>query len=224
MITPAVRCHDLYAGEHWTGPRPCQASLLTPRLNFGPAPLDTGSSRRRPPYGHTQPRSRRATLTRFPGGTTGAAAWWDALAQLGRTRPRTATYLPRNSLSRIADATFLLVLSATYLQACRADIEAAAATIDQDRFMIVSAGTRAPTPLDQRLFPANARLQAHLGGTRQVLNVRIAETCLSGNLPVALPPPVISTDVGGPDPRSSGTTVKKFSVTPTRSEAGSGPA
>jgi hypothetical protein len=93
-------------------------------------------------------------------------------------QPRTFRELVKSD----PDATFLLAVSATYLQACRADIEAAAATAEQDRFMIVSAGTRASGLLDRRLLPANARLQAHLGGTRQVLNVRIAEDLLKRQL------------------------------------------
>jgi hypothetical protein len=72
-------------------------------------------------------------------------------------------------------AGFLLVLSASYLQACRDDITAAIELVrDPDRLMVVSAGARNPGQLTNLLVPADARLQACLGGTRQALNIRIA--------------------------------------------------
>ncbi len=116
-----------------------------------------------------------------PDGRAGAAAWWEAIASWEGPepgQPRTFRELAKSD----SGAAFLLVLSATYLQACRADIEAASALTDSDRFMIVSAGTRKSDPLGAWLLPASARLQSHLGGTRQVLNVRIAEELLKGQL------------------------------------------
>jgi hypothetical protein len=71
------------------------------------------------------------------------------------------------------------VLSATYLHACAADITEAGATVtNDDRFLIVSAGSRAVGDIGRLLLPADARLQADLGGARAVLNVRIAAALL----------------------------------------------
>ncbi len=163
------------------GLRRCRALLLTPRLNSGPVQRATDSSQRRRPCDPTRLRSRQVTLTRFPaaglarrsGGTPSRVGRDQSL----RSRARSGELAKSDP-----DATFLLVMSATYLQACHADIEAAAVATDQDRFMIVSAGTRASASLGRQLLPANARLQAHLGGTRQVLNVRIAEDLLTRQL------------------------------------------
>jgi hypothetical protein len=181
VITPALPANDLYAGEHWTRAKALpglavdtQAQLWTCSAGYGLIPTQAPVR----PYAATLSPGHPDSV---PGGTTGAAAWWDVLANWEGPdpgQPRTFRELAKSD----PDATFLLVISATYLQACRADIEAAATTIDQDRFMIVSAGTRASATLEQRLLPANARLQAHLGGTRQVLNVRIAEDLLKRQL------------------------------------------
>jgi hypothetical protein len=45
--------------------------------------------------------------------------------------------------------------------------------------MIVSAGSKNPGMLGDLMVPADARLQAFLGGTRQALNIRIAAHLLS---------------------------------------------
>jgi hypothetical protein len=74
----------------------------------------------------------------------------------------------------------LLVLSAPYLSACSADIAAASRVVaNPDRFIVVSAGTRNGGGLGSLLVPADARLQACFGGTRQTLNVRVAADLLS---------------------------------------------
>jgi hypothetical protein len=181
VTTPAVLATDLYAGEHWTRAKglPClaadtQAQLWACSAGYG---LVSAQAPLRPYAATLSP----GHLDSVPGGGTGAAAWWNALSNWegpDPAEPRTFQELAKSD----PDATFLLVLSATYLQACRKDIEAATTATDHDRFMIVSAGTRASAPLDRHLLPANARLQAHLGGTRQVLNVRIAEDLLKRKL------------------------------------------
>ena len=112
------------------------------------------------------------------GGRADAAAWWRAIADWEGPVPGA----PRSFAALAAcdpDATFLLVLSATYMRACATDITKAIATVtDIDRFLIVSAGTRATGEVGRLLLPADARLQADLGGTRGVLNVRIAASLL----------------------------------------------
>jgi hypothetical protein len=181
VTTPALPASDLYAGEHWTRAKALpvlavdiQAQLWTCSAGYGLIPA-TAFVR---PYAATLSPGHADSV---PDGRTGAAAWWEAIASWEGPepgQPRTFRELAKSD----SDATFLLVLSATYLQACRADIEAARAVTDSDRFMIVSAGTRESHPLGASLLPASARLQAHLGGTRQVLNVRIAEELLKGQL------------------------------------------
>ena len=181
VSTPAVLASDLYAGEHWTRAKALpglaidtQAHLWTCSAGYGLIPAQAPVR----PYAATLSPGHADSV---PGGRAGTAVWWDALSNWegpDRTQPRTFRELAKSD----PDATFLLVISATYLQACHADIEAASMVIDHDRFMIVSAGTRASTSLDRQLLPANARLQAHLGGTRQVLNVRIAEDLLKRRL------------------------------------------
>jgi hypothetical protein len=181
VATPIVLASDLYAGEHWTRAKALpgfaadtRAQLWTCSAGYG---LISAQAPVRPYAATLSP----GHLDSVPGGRTGAAIWWDTLSTWEGpepTQPRTIRELAKSD----PDATFLLVISAAYLQACQTDIEAAAVAIDQDRFMIVSAGTHASVSLDRRLLPANARLQAHLGGTRQVLNVRIAEDLLKRQL------------------------------------------
>jgi len=181
VATPTLLAGDLYAGEHWTRAKALpslagdtQTHLWTCSAGYG---LISTQAPVRPYAATLSPRHPDSV----PGGRTGAAVWWEALSSWKGpepTQPRTFKELAKSD----PDATFLLVMSATYLQACHADIEAAALATDQDRFMIVSAGTPASVSLGRQLLPANARLQACLGGTRQVLNVRIAEDLLRREL------------------------------------------
>lgn len=181
VTVPTVRASDLYAGEHWTRAKALpglagdtQAHLWTCSAGYGLISAQTPVR----PYAATLAPGHPDSVS---GGKEGAAAWWHTLSNWGGpdpTQPRTFLQLVRSD----PDATFLLVVSATYLEACRPDIEAATVASSHDRFMIVSAGTRGSAPLDRRLLPASARLQAHFGGTRQVLNVRIAEDLLKRQL------------------------------------------
>jgi hypothetical protein len=80
-------------------------------------------------------------------------------------------------------ATFMFVLSKNYLRACGADLAAACKRIaDMDRFFIVSAGGRPDGDLAAFAVPADARLQAHFGGTRRALNARIAAHLLESGI------------------------------------------
>ena len=77
-------------------------------------------------------------------------------------------------------AVFMFVLSKSYLRACGADIAVACEYIaDLDRLLIVSAGARLQGDLAAFAVPADARLQAHFGGTRRALNARIGAHLLS---------------------------------------------
>jgi hypothetical protein len=172
-ISP-VPALDLYAGEHWR-----VAKTLPSLAGTHDAYLWTCSAG----YGLISERAQvkpyAATLS--PGhldsvasSKASAAVWWRCMASWEGPEPGTPRAIAELANSD-RDATYILVLSATYLQASSADIELAAKVVtDSSRFLIVSSGTRATGPLGKLLLPANARLQAHFGGTRQVLNARIA--------------------------------------------------
>jgi hypothetical protein len=176
--TPLVAAHDLYAGEHWMIARglPGRAGRMRAQLwvcsaGYGLIPADA------------QIRPYAATFSggsdRVPGGADGARLWWHALADWAGPAPGQ----PRSIRSLVAadrSAAFLLALSASYLDACRDDIAAAAGQVaDPDTFMVVSAGARFAGSAGLAMVPADARLQAFLGGTRQALNARIAAYLLS---------------------------------------------
>jgi hypothetical protein len=77
----------------------------------------------------------------------------------------------------------MFVLSKSYLNACGADLAAAIAYINSpDRLLIVSAGSRPQGDLAAFMVPADARLQACLGGTRRALNARIGDHLLSAGI------------------------------------------
>jgi hypothetical protein len=177
-----VQVRDLYAGEHWrvaeTLPSlvaDANAQLWVCSAGYGLVP-DTAMVH---PYAATLSPGHADSV---PGDRQDAIAWWQSLADWrgpDLRAPRTIERLVRSD----PDAVFLLVMSATYLHACNVDIEAAAAAIsDRDRFMIVSTGTRPIGRLGHLLLPADARLQAYLGGTRGVLNVRLAGDLLAHGL------------------------------------------
>jgi hypothetical protein len=69
----------------------------------------------------------------------------------------------------------MFILSSNYLRACSPDLVAAITQVaEPDKFFIVSAGGRPGGNLADFAVPADARLQAHFGGTRRALNARIA--------------------------------------------------
>jgi hypothetical protein len=77
----------------------------------------------------------------------------------------------------------LLALSAPYLDACRDDVLATAGLVAKpDNFMVISVGARLPGSIGAAMVPADARIQAFLGGTRQALNARIAAHLLSAGI------------------------------------------
>jgi hypothetical protein len=119
---------------------------------------------------------------RVPGGADGGRRWWHAVSGWegpAPGEPRSISSLAAADLS----ACFLVALSASYLDACRDDIAAAAGLVPEpDTFMVISAGARFPGSLGAAMVPADARLQAFLGGTRQALNARIAAYLLSSGI------------------------------------------
>jgi hypothetical protein len=174
LQTPA---RDLFAGEHWSVARKFP-TLHRPgedihewvcSAGYGLIPVDAPIM----PY--------HATLT--PGQADSvpgvAASWWSALSDWqGPTpdRPRSIRAL----VAADSTALFMFVLSKSYLRACGVDITAATAYIkDPNRLFIVSAGTKPRGDLAAFLVPADARLQAQLGGTRRALNARIGSHLLS---------------------------------------------
>jgi len=176
-----LAAEDLYAGEHWVVARQLPNSTAVHDVRLWVCSAGYGLIRARAqirPYaaafsGHED---------RTPGGGEGARQWWRALAQWEGPEPGQ----PR-SIRELAvvnpTASFMLALSAAYLDACHDDIMAAASELqDPDRLLVISAGARRPGLLAGLIVPADARLQAVLGGTRQALNARIAARLLRAGL------------------------------------------
>lgn len=178
--TPQVAAVDLYAGEHWSVARGFPA-LGRPGEDIRVWACSAGYgliSAEAPimPY--------HATLT--PGqadSVPGAAAsWLSVLSEWQGPAPQHPRSI-RALVARNPAAVFMFVLSKSYLRACGTDIAAACAYInDLDRLLIVSAGARPQGDLADFMVPADARLQAHLGGTRRALNARIGAHLLSAGI------------------------------------------
>jgi hypothetical protein len=178
--TTQVTALDLYAGEHWSVAREFPAlhrpgediRLWACSAGYGLIPAEAPVM----PY--------HATLT--PGqadSVPGAvASWWSFLSEW----PGPAPHQPRSIRALVAAdpaAVFMFMLSKSYLRACGADIAAACAHIsDLDRLLIVSAGARPQGDLAAFMVPADARLQACMGGTRRALNARIGAYLLSAGI------------------------------------------
>jgi hypothetical protein len=180
--SPLVAARDLYAGEHWAVAcsLPDLAGGKLIRLwacsaGYGLIPAEAPLR----PYAATFTGGHPDSV---PGGVDGATAWWHALSLWegpSSSQPRSI----RELAAKEPTASFLLALSATYLDACREDIVAASNLVrDPDRFLVVSAGGRDRGLLTDFMAPADARLQALLGGTRQALNARIAAHLLSAGI------------------------------------------
>jgi len=178
--TPRVAAIEVYAGEHWSVARGYPAlhkpeediRLWACSAGYGLIPVEAPIM----PY--------HATLT--PGqadSVPGAvASWWSLLGEWHGPSPQR----PRSIRALVAAdpaAMFMFVLSKSYLRACGADITAACEYIaDLDRLFIVSAGARLQGDLATYAVPADARLQAHFGGTRRALNARIGAHLLSAGI------------------------------------------
>lgn len=178
---PLIAAQDLYAGEHWMIARslPGQVDHARVRLwicsaGYGLIPADAQIR----PYAATFS----GRSDRVLGGANGGRQWWHALSGWDGPAPGE----PRSICSLVTadpSAFFLLALSASYLDACRDDIAAAAGLVaDTDTFMVISAGARHPGSIGAVMVPSDARLQGFLGGTRQVLNARIAAHLLSAGI------------------------------------------
>jgi hypothetical protein len=174
----AIAGENLYAGEHWSvvAALPAMAAARGIRLSVWVCSAGYGLV---PAAALLKPYS--ATFAAgHPDSVPGTGLdWWGRLAAWeGPTpgEPRTIADLAR----RYPRALLLLALSAPYLSSCRADaVEAAHHLRGHRQLAIISAGTRPSGTLYPHFLPANARLQAVLGGTRQALNARIAGFLLS---------------------------------------------
>jgi hypothetical protein len=172
---PQIAAVELYAGEHWSVAREFPAlhlpeeeiHLWSCSAGYGLIPVEALIM----PH--------HATLT--PGQADSIpgdfASWWSLLSEWRGPAPGS----PRSIQALAATdptAVFMFVLSKNYLRACGADLIAASEHItDPDRLFIVSAGGRPEGGLADFAVPADARLQAHFGGTRRALNARIG-ACL----------------------------------------------
>lgn len=176
-----LAAEDLYAGEHWAVARQLPRSAAARDTQLWVCSAGYGLIRACAlirPYaaafsGHED---------RVPGGADGACRWWQALAQWEGPEPGQPRSI-RELAAAKPTASFMLALSAAYLDACRDDITTAAAELRApDRLLVISAGACAPGVLAGLMVPADARLQAVLGGTRQALNARIAARLLGAGI------------------------------------------
>lgn len=171
---------DLYAGEHWSvakglptlGQAGETVRLWACSAGYGLIPTEAPIM----PY--------HATLTPAQADSVPSPAtnWWAALSEWSGPMPGQPRTI-RDLVTSDPAAVFMLVLSAAYLQACRDDISSAVSRIDdQRRLFVVSAGARPRGELAALVLPADARLQAHVGGTRRALNARIAKNLLAAGV------------------------------------------
>jgi hypothetical protein len=173
-----VAADRLYLGEHWKVSRGLRSLPTGNRVKLWVCSAGYGLI---PAEALVRPYAAAFSgqADRVPGGSEGARDWWHTLAAWegpAPEQPRTIRLLA----ARDPSAYFMVVLSSPYLDACRDDIAAAATSVtDPQRFMVISAGARHSGPLANLMVPADARLQAFMGGTRQALNARIADHLLS---------------------------------------------
>lgn len=176
---PSRPALDLYAGEHWTMARRladesqtvAAVDLWVCSAGYGLIPATTPIA----PYSATFAPGNPDTV---PGPATD---WWAALGDWEgpAERPRRLVDLAASDPS----ARHLFVLSAAYLRACHADVCQAAEKLNgSGRLSVISAGTKRDRDLADVLLPADARLQAVLGGTLQALNIRAAKHLLRAGL------------------------------------------
>ncbi len=176
--TPAVRAADLYVGDHWAVVRELATRpgvrVWVCSAGYGLVSIDSPLR----PYSATFSAGEPDSVCTGPDDVaTARAGWWQALA--GWEGPGPAGPRTLESLARAFPGDALLVCaSGAYLQAIAGDVRAAAAAVAPDRLAIISAGAGAVTGLGSYLLPADARLQARVGGARAALNARLARLLL----------------------------------------------
>jgi hypothetical protein len=170
---------ELYLGDHWqvasslpevAASRGIDARLWVASAGYGLVSPEAELQ----PYAATFAPRVADSVVRDGDAADAPRRWWEGLARWRGPQTRT----PR-TLTQLADAeapsAILVVVSAVYLAALATDAEAAAQRLHRrDSLMILSAGARPRGSLAEHVLPADARLQAALGGTRQSLNVRTA--------------------------------------------------
>lgn len=168
---------DLYCGDHWFVARSLPGmfaglELWVASAGYGLIP----ASARIKPYAATfAPGHADSVVVRE---ADSGARWWHSLG--GWAGPVAGA--PR-SLAQLAamdpKAPMLVVASAVYTGALASDIlEARTALADREAVAVVSIGVPPSSGLYDLVIPADARLQAELGGARQSLNVRLARRLL----------------------------------------------
>ena len=102
-----------------------------------------------------------------------ARQWWAAVtADFGRASLR-------DLAARHPDRPLLVVASAIYLRAMRADLLEARGVLDRpDLLSVLSAGTQELPGLNEHLLPCDARMRQCVGGVLGSLNVRVARRLL----------------------------------------------
>lgn len=177
----ALPARDLYKGEHW------QVALSLPLLGrqlaetcelwvcsagYGLVSADA----RLKPYAASFAARDRDAVARTE---EQAGAWWRKLTELQRA-PGAESASLTGLAQRWPDATFMVVGSAAYLGPMAGDLLAAVRELsDPASFWLLSCGVNGTGPLTHLVLPGDARLQHEVGGTRQALNVRVAEWILS---------------------------------------------
>ena len=173
---PATSAFCLYAGEHWDVVRQLSSNSSNRAVELWVCSAGYGLV---PAEAPLRPYSATFSAGNADSVPDGAVAWWTALSSWEGPHggPRSLTQLVADDPT----ARTILVLSPPYLRACRDDIlEAAEALADRKSLSIISAGTKGDLELGEFLLPVDARLQHLLGGTRQALNIRVAEHLLAG--------------------------------------------
>jgi hypothetical protein len=178
-----VPAGELYAGDHWAVTRElpgvAKRAGFRPKLwvcsaGYGLVPAAAELK----PYGATFTRGHADSVYRpcdelSP--TNAAEQWWEHLARWRGPQgdhPRKVHELVDGAPSSYT----VVVASAVYLAALVSDLSTV--RVESDRLLVISSGSTGGNGLGQYLLPADARLQRHVGGARQALNIRLARWAL----------------------------------------------
>jgi hypothetical protein len=178
--TAAVPADLLYGGEHWQIARTLEqhatasghrASTWVCSAGYGLVPLTAPLRPYAATFGLSHPDSAGHTTKATQEWWTYHTTWRGPDADAPRSFTALAASAPRAAL--------LVVLSAAYLRACAHDLIAAATKLHRpEQMAIISVGGGTTPELREYLLPADAHLQAVVGGSLGALNVRLAARLL----------------------------------------------
>ena len=170
----------LYNGDHWVTAQQLLGIATTAGVDASLSVISTGlglvqNHEKVPTYSATFSPTHCDAVSRKK---EDFVLWWDMLCKWRREKRKSPASI-KDLVATDPNASFLIVVSNSYLSAVQPDLERAIDELGNGgELLVVSAGANPSGQLTKFLLPADARFQKKLGGIRRSLNIRLAKKLL----------------------------------------------